>query len=324
MPPHRDGVTPHRGQPDPGLLHAAPRPGGTAWPPQHAGGCQAGPVSQLGRAPCLLSLPAVPDRPEPLRTTTSTARGVPRTTLRPSGSRWIPGGPPSSRASSPRAETPASSTCARLPGALWGWAAPGTVLSPSCSGPCGGSSRAPTPLLGHGQSVPRVQISTHGHVRARQLLLTPRLSTPHLLALKFWGPKRRPRQPEGLALGWGGQPRPDHPLLPSDDFVTSFFVGFSNDSQTWVMYTNGYEEMVGTRALGSTPLLRATGGLLTRAGGCSEARLFPDLPWERGQGHARAERAPGAGGGALHPHLPPNLERQPMHAPGDAGVPRVL
>ncbi|ELK25160.1 Adipocyte enhancer-binding protein 1 [Myotis davidii] len=29
----------------------------------------------------------------------------------------------------------------------------------------------------------------------------------------------------------------------SDDFVTSFFMGFSNDSQTWVMYTNGYEEM---------------------------------------------------------------------------------
>ncbi|XP_045437047.1 adipocyte enhancer-binding protein 1 isoform X2 [Pipistrellus kuhlii] len=28
-----------------------------------------------------------------------------------------------------------------------------------------------------------------------------------------------------------------------DDFVTSFFVGFSNDSQTWKMYTNGYEEM---------------------------------------------------------------------------------
>ncbi|KAM9078397.1 adipocyte enhancer-binding protein 1 [Megaptera novaeangliae] len=28
-----------------------------------------------------------------------------------------------------------------------------------------------------------------------------------------------------------------------DDFVTSFFVGFSNDSQTWMMYTNGYEEM---------------------------------------------------------------------------------
>lgn len=38
----------------------------------------------------------------------------------------------------------------------------------------------------------------------------------------------------------------DYHLLPSDDFVTSFFVGFSNDSQTWVMYTNGYEEMVGT------------------------------------------------------------------------------
>ncbi|KAM5203813.1 adipocyte enhancer-binding protein 1 isoform 2-T2 [Hipposideros larvatus] len=28
-----------------------------------------------------------------------------------------------------------------------------------------------------------------------------------------------------------------------DDFVTAFFVGFSNDSQTWAMYTNGYEEM---------------------------------------------------------------------------------
>lgn len=34
-----------------------------------------------------------------------------------------------------------------------------------------------------------------------------------------------------------------------DDFVTTFFVGFSNDSQTWVMYTNGYEEMVGAREL---------------------------------------------------------------------------
>uniref|UniRef100_A0A8C5U1Y8 F5/8 type C domain-containing protein n=1 Tax=Malurus cyaneus samueli TaxID=2593467 RepID=A0A8C5U1Y8_9PASS len=28
-----------------------------------------------------------------------------------------------------------------------------------------------------------------------------------------------------------------------DDFVTSFYVGFSNDSQHWVMYSNGYEEM---------------------------------------------------------------------------------
>uniref|UniRef100_A0A5F9CKC6 AE binding protein 1 n=1 Tax=Oryctolagus cuniculus TaxID=9986 RepID=A0A5F9CKC6_RABIT len=38
-----------------------------------------------------------------------------------------------------------------------------------------------------------------------------------------------------------------------DDFVTTFFVGFSNDSQTWVMYTNGYEEMVGAGALRSAP-----------------------------------------------------------------------
>ncbi|XP_077163083.1 adipocyte enhancer-binding protein 1 isoform X1 [Paroedura picta] len=29
-----------------------------------------------------------------------------------------------------------------------------------------------------------------------------------------------------------------------DDFVTTFFVGFSNDSQNWVMYSNGYEEML--------------------------------------------------------------------------------
>uniref|UniRef100_A0A6I8PG84 Adipocyte enhancer-binding protein 1 n=1 Tax=Ornithorhynchus anatinus TaxID=9258 RepID=A0A6I8PG84_ORNAN len=31
--------------------------------------------------------------------------------------------------------------------------------------------------------------------------------------------------------------------LIHDDFITTFFVGFSNDSQNWVMYTNGYEEM---------------------------------------------------------------------------------
>ncbi|XP_063787973.1 adipocyte enhancer-binding protein 1 [Pseudophryne corroboree] len=29
-----------------------------------------------------------------------------------------------------------------------------------------------------------------------------------------------------------------------EDFVTSFYVGFSNDSQNWVLYTNGYEEMM--------------------------------------------------------------------------------
>ncbi|XP_006892235.1 PREDICTED: adipocyte enhancer-binding protein 1 [Elephantulus edwardii] len=29
-----------------------------------------------------------------------------------------------------------------------------------------------------------------------------------------------------------------------DDFVTTFFVGFSNDSQAWTMYSNGYEEMI--------------------------------------------------------------------------------
>ncbi|XP_075063338.1 adipocyte enhancer-binding protein 1 isoform X2 [Mixophyes fleayi] len=29
-----------------------------------------------------------------------------------------------------------------------------------------------------------------------------------------------------------------------DDFVTSFYVGFSNDSQNWALYSNGYEEMI--------------------------------------------------------------------------------
>lgn len=66
----------------------------------------------------------------------------------------------------------------------------------------------------------------------------------------------------------GNQPCPDCCPLPSDDFVTSFFVGFSNDSQTWVMYTNGYEEMVGTQALSSAPIVWAAGGLSTRVGCC--------------------------------------------------------
>lgn len=45
--------------------------------------------------------------------------------------------------------------------------------------------------------------------------------------------------------------------------MTTFFVGFSNDSQTWVMYTNGYEEMVGTmpRLLALLPLSGRGGGL---------------------------------------------------------------
>lgn len=34
------------------------------------------------------------------------------------------------------------------------------------------------------------------------------------------------------------------PSSRSEDFVTKFYVGFSNDSQSWTMYTNGYEEMV--------------------------------------------------------------------------------
>lgn len=166
-------------------------------------GVRPGPSPSWVGAPCLLSLPAVPDRPEPLRTTTSTARGVPRTTLRPSGSRWIPGGPPSSRASSPRAETPASSMCARLPGALWGWAAPGTVLSPSRSGPCGGSSRAPTPLLGHGRSVPRVQISTHGHVAGPAAAPDTEAEHPTPASSEVLGPEEAAQAARGPGPGAG-------------------------------------------------------------------------------------------------------------------------
>ncbi|KAM6431592.1 adipocyte enhancer-binding protein 1 isoform 1-T1 [Liasis olivaceus] len=32
--------------------------------------------------------------------------------------------------------------------------------------------------------------------------------------------------------------------LLHEDFVTSFYIGFSNDSQNWLMYSNGYEEML--------------------------------------------------------------------------------
>ncbi|KAL7981469.1 hypothetical protein Chor_002365 [Crotalus horridus] len=32
--------------------------------------------------------------------------------------------------------------------------------------------------------------------------------------------------------------------LLHEDFVTTFYVGFSNDSQNWLMYSNGYEEML--------------------------------------------------------------------------------
>lgn len=130
--------------------------------------------------------------------------------------------------------------------------------------------------------------------------------------------------PECPGPGQGEQPCPDRHLLPSDDFVTSFFVGFSNDSQTWTMFTNGYEEMVGAPELAALPRRRGWGWALEAGvGGCSEAGLSPDLPWERGQGHARAERAPGASGGPLHPRLPTHLEWQPVHAPGGARVSRV-
>lgn len=46
-------------------------------------------------------------------------------------------------------------------------------------------------------------------------------------------------------MAWGQPSLPNlSPSSRSEDFVTRFYVGFSNDSQSWVMYSNGYEEMV--------------------------------------------------------------------------------
>lgn len=50
-------------------------------------GVRMGPSPRCVGAPCPLSLPAVPDRPATLRTTTTMGRGVLRMTPRPSGSR---------------------------------------------------------------------------------------------------------------------------------------------------------------------------------------------------------------------------------------------
>lgn len=105
-------------------------------------------------------------------------------------------------------------------------------------------------------SAPRVAVVCSGHGA------TPDTRQHYPLpALKRLGRER------GLSH-WRPGTRPETHLAadccrsPSDDFVTSFFVGFSNDSQTWKMYTNGYEEMVGTCALSSRPDGRPSTGLL--------------------------------------------------------------
>lgn len=54
----------------------------------------------------------------------------------------------------------------------------------------------------------------------------------------------------GWESGLGTPPSNLSPSSCSEDFVTSFYVGFSNDSQNWVMYTNGYEEMVWDAKMG--------------------------------------------------------------------------
>lgn len=94
----------------------------------------------------------------------------------------------------------------------------------------------------------------------------------------------------GLERGRGvgeqcGDPRPNLSLSShSDDFVTSFYVGFSNDSQHWVMYSNGYEEMVGTGLGGWRGSHGQPPGYISPS--------WADVLRQRGQGHAGAERVP--------------------------------
>lgn len=170
VPPHRDGVAPHRGQPDSRLLHAAPWPGRPAGPAQHAGGCWEGPLSWPAGLLHPLSLP-LPGRRVLSRTTTTTGRGVPRTMRRTSGSRWTPGGPPGSQASSLRAATPASST----------W----------LTGTRGRGSPRPTSvplqtlLWAPGASAPSLAMQ-----RAREPLLMPGSTTHPCQLLSAWAQER--------------------------------------------------------------------------------------------------------------------------------------
>lgn len=126
----------------------------------------------------------------------------------------------------------------------------------------------------------------------------------------------------GWESGLGTPPCNLSPSSCSEDFVTSFYVGFSNDSQNWVMYTNGYEEMVQHTKMGWL------------GGGDRDNRdplpplgyISPpsaDVLWQRGQGHASADRVPRAHGGPLHPHLPPDVERQPLPAPRGPRLPSL-
>ncbi|POI18814.1 hypothetical protein CIB84_017443, partial [Bambusicola thoracicus] len=70
----------------------------------------------------------------------------------------------------------------------------------------------------------------------------------------------------GLRGSTAGVPHRPIGLSRSEDFVTSFYVGFSNDSQNWVMYTNGYEEMV------------RGGGRKGRCGDTTGTRCHPAAP----------------------------------------------
>lgn len=163
----------------------------TAWAPSGAGStCRwvlGGAPLPAGRLLHPLSLPLL-GRPVPLRTTTMTGRGVPRTTLRTNGSRWTPGGPPGSQASSPRAATPASSTS--LTGAR-GWGAQ-AHLRPTPDTPVGPRASAPCVAMACPWCV-------HGHAAH----YTP------LPALKCLGPGEGP-QPSGGRDQAGDQPCPGH------------------------------------------------------------------------------------------------------------------
>ena len=103
-------------------------------------------------------------------------------------------------------------------------------------------------------------------------------------------------------------------FLPSEDFVSSYYVAFSNDSRDWTTLHDGYAEWVRgnlskrmTQAV-TTPLL---GNVQT-----SPAVILR----ERGQRHAGNESVFHTCGGALHPHPAPELERQLVSPSWDHGL----
>lgn len=144
VPPHWDGVTSHfrghRSEASSMLRHGLGAQRGRPTCRWVSGWAH----FRCAGAPCPLSLPAVPDRPATLRTTTG-LRGVLRMTPRPSGLRWTREGPPSSQAAITQGRDqhpvrlPAHRHLVGMGGSRRG--------SESHSEPSGGFSRGPTHSL---------------------------------------------------------------------------------------------------------------------------------------------------------------------------------